>query len=124
MNGDGSVDALPDGIAAAGQPVLFQGNVSIKESDRKVNAGTFDVTENGYIFDGTSFVYAENLSPFTYVWDDPNGIENVNVNDNVNKGEEAVYDLSGRKVISKLSTLNSQLSKGIYIINGKKILIK
>ena len=69
-------------------------------------------------------VYAENISPFTYVWDDPNGIENVNVNDNVNKGEEAVYDLSGRKVISKLSTLNSQLSKGIYIINGKKILIK
>ena len=124
VNGDGSVDALPDGIAAAGQPVLFQGNVSIKESDRKVNAGTFDVTENGYIFDGTSFVYAENISPFTYAWDDPNGIENVNVNDNVNKGEEAVYDLSGRKFISKLSTLNSQLNKGIYIINGKKILIK
>ena len=124
VNGDGSVDALPDGIAAAGQPVLFQGNVSIKESGRKVNAGTFDVTENGYIFDGTSFVYAENISPFTYVWDEPNGSENVNVNDNANKGEEAVYDLSGRKVISKLSTLNSQLNKGIYIINGKKILIK
>ena len=41
------------------------------------------------------------------------------------KGEEfttAVYDLSGRKISSKLSTLNSQLKKGIYIINGKKYL--
>ena len=42
-----------------------------------------------------------------------NGIENVNGNGNVNDG--AIYDLSGRKV-------NSQLKKGIYIINGKKVL--
>ncbi|MBR4643549.1 MAG: family 43 glycosylhydrolase [Bacteroidaceae bacterium] len=33
-----------------------------------------------------------------------------------------VYDLSGRKINSKLSTLNSQLKKGIYIINGKKVM--
>ena len=35
----------------------------------------------------------------------------------------AVYDLSGRKINSQLSTLNSQLKKGIYIINGKKVAI-
>ena len=37
----------------------------------------------------------------------------------------AIYDLSGRRVAnSQLSTLNSQLPKGIYILNGKKIIIK
>ena len=34
----------------------------------------------------------------------------------------AVYDLSGRKVNCQLSTVNSQLKKGIYIVNGKKVL--
>ena len=33
-----------------------------------------------------------------------------------------LYDLQGRKVNSQLSTLNSQLKKGIYIVNGKKVL--
>jgi 3',5'-cyclic AMP phosphodiesterase CpdA len=42
------------------------------------------------------------------------------------KSEEsdAVYDLSGRRINSQFSTLNSQLPKGIYIVNGKKIFIK
>jgi len=35
-----------------------------------------------------------------------------------NGGE--IYDLGGRKINSQLSTLNSQLKKGLYIINGKK----
>ena len=37
--------------------------------------------------------------------------------------EKGVYDLSGRKVNSQLSTLNSQLPKGIYIKSGKKLYI-
>lgn len=41
--------------------------------------------------------------------DEETGIENVNVNDN-----SMIYDLSGRRV--------SKVQKGIYIINGKKIL--
>ena len=43
------------------------------------------------------------------------------------KNEEsfaAVYDLLGRKINSQLPILNSQLPKGIYIQNGKKIAIK
>jgi hypothetical protein len=38
----------------------------------------------------------------------------------------AVYDLSGRKINSQLSTVNSQLilKKGIYIVNGKKVFRK
>ena len=37
-----------------------------------------------------------------------------------NGGE--VYDLSGRKINSHLSPVNSQLKKGVYIVNGKKVL--
>ena len=45
-------------------------------------------------------------------FDSEDGIENVNVNDNVNDG--AVYDLSGRQV--------QKPTRGIYLVNGKKIL--
>ena len=41
----------------------------------------------------------------------------VNVNENVNVNGQAIYDLSGRK-------LNGQLKKGLYIVNGKKVLFK
>jgi len=45
--------------------------------------------------------------------------------------DNGAYDLSGRKINSQFSTpnsqfsiLNSQLKKGIYIVNGKKVVIK
>ena len=39
------------------------------------------------------------------------------------KSDGAVYDLSGRKVNCQLSTVNSQLKKGVYIVGGKKVAI-
>ena len=39
------------------------------------------------------------------------------------ESDNAVYDLSGRKVNSQFSIINSQLKKGLYIKNGKKVLI-
>ena len=39
-------------------------------------------------------------------------------------GNDICYDLQGRKVNSQFSTLNSQLSKGLYIVNGRKVVIK
>ena len=53
--------------------------------------------------------------------DNPDGIKNVNVDDIVYGNENAVYDLSGRKINGHCSTING-LRKGIYIVNGKKIL--
>jgi len=110
----------------SGQPVKKEGKIEIQANDVKINAGSYDVTENGYILapDGNSYIFAENISPFTYVWEEPNGINNVNENENVNVNEGVVYDLSGRKLNSQFSILNSQLKKGIYIINGKKVIIK
>lgn len=42
----------------------------------------------------------------------------------LSKDEGAIYDLSGRKINCRLSTVNSQLKKGLYIVNGKKMLVK
>ena len=39
-----------------------------------------------------------------------------------NGGE--VYDLAGRRINYQLSPVNSQLKKGVYIVNGKKVLVK
>ena len=44
------------------------------------------------------------------------GIKNVNVNENGNENENRYYNLNGRKVMNP--------TKGIYILNGKKVVIK
>ena len=56
---------------------------------------------------------------FTYTVIDKQATAINNVNVNVNDNANAVYDLSGRKVAD-----NYALPKGIYIINGKKVVIK
>ena len=66
----------------------------------------------------------------TVVFDDVNGYHNAAGDDEdgisltpaLSKGEGAIYDLSGRKIDSSLFTLRSSLRKGIYIVNGKKVL--
>ncbi len=58
--------------------------------------------------------------------DEPTGIKSVHNSESIVHSDTAVYDLQGRKVAdnSQLSTINSQLKPGIYIVNGKKIVIK
>lgn len=109
---DGTIDNMVE-TCLAGLPVLFKDNVSINEPGRTINAGTFAETESGYIFNGTSFVYAENISPFTYVWDDPNGIETIQ-NSQFKIQNNSIYNLAGQRV--------SKPAKGLYIIDGKKML--
>ena len=48
----------------------------------------------------------------------------INVNGNGNGKDGAWYDLSGRKVNSQSSILNSQLPKGIYVHNGRKEVVR
>ena len=114
---DGPADSLPDGLVPAGLPVLFQGNVSITESGRTVDAGTFAETESGYVFDGTSFIYAENISPFTYVWDEASGIRGIDSEQRItDNGQRSIYNMAGQRV--------SKPTKGLYIIGSKKVLVK
>ena len=59
------------------------------------------------------------------LWKDFNIIEmGTGINEvKSEKYDDAIYDLSGRKVDFQFSTFNSQLKrKGIYIQNGKKVL--
>ena len=64
----------------------------------------------------------------TFVGDlraDETGIENIEHSTlNIEHSEGAVYDLSGRKINGQSSMVNGQLSKGIYIMNGKKVSFK
>ncbi|MBR4516862.1 MAG: hypothetical protein IKO60_05650, partial [Bacteroidaceae bacterium] len=116
---DGSADELPDGTVTAGLPALFLGNVNITESGRQVQAGTFAETESGYVYDGTSFVYAENISPFTYVWEEGSGISEIEdgeLNTQLPTLNSQFYNLAGQRV--------SKPAKGLYIIGGKKVLVK
>ncbi|MCR5849121.1 MAG: M60 family metallopeptidase [Bacteroidaceae bacterium] len=114
---EGKVDSNPKTFSA-GNPVLFKDKVSITESGRTVEPGTFGVTESGYIFDGTTFVYAENISPFTYVWEDPNGIKGVQSPESIAHSSNSfgIYNLAGQRV--------SKPTKGLYIVGGRKVLVK
>ena len=70
---------------------------------------------------------------FSCMWVD--GDDNSDGQDIVNgiaevKGQQstannsAIYDLQGRRMNSQFSILNSQLPKGLYIMNGKKFVVK
>ena len=122
VNADGTVDDTPE-TYAAGQPVLFQGNVSITENDRTIHAGTFAEAENGYVFDGNNFVFAEGISPFTYVWDEANGIKEIDNRQRTSFSSTKstdnglpVYNIAGQRV--------SKPAKGLYIVGGRKVIVK
>ena len=113
----GSVDSTPETFVA-GQPVLFKDAVSITESGRTILSGTFAETENGYIYspEGGVLVYAENISPFTYVWDDANGIEEIENAKLEKESKGTVYNILGQRV--------GKPGKGLYIIGGRKVLVR
>lgn len=122
VNADGTVDDTPE-TYAAGQPVLFQGNVSITENDRTIHAGTFAEAENGYVFDGNNLVFAEGISPFTYVWDEADGIKEIDNRQRTSFSSTKstdnglpVYNIAGQRV--------SKPAKGLYIVGGRKVIVK
>ena len=56
--------------------------------------------------------------------DETTGIKGLTPNPSpIGEGSDVIYDLQGRR-IGQWSALNSQLRPGLYIINGKKVIIK
>lgn len=56
---------------------------------------------------------------------EPDGIESMKESDTELSGDNIVYDIAGRRITTLQSSLRElNLSKGIYILNGKKIFIK
>lgn len=72
-------------------------------------------TAAAYVYEGKAYVF----NFYIYGEDTYTGINNVNVANNV---RNMVYDLSGR-VVRRDATVEG-LSRGVYITNGKKVLVK
>ncbi len=66
--------------------------------------------------------YAGARSFFSLFGDETTGISKV---ESVVSKDENIYNLNGQKVAaSQRSPLSSQLKKGLYIVNGKKVIVK
>lgn len=119
------------------------GNISLDSPNfLMVQNGTWQADTDYKIFTGTVTLSGtptfEPMIPMEgYHWDfsrlasegvitikaDATGIKGL-YDEQKNIGQIEVYDLSGRKVNIHDKTSKENLSKGIYIINGKKIVIK
>ena len=71
-------------------------------------------------------ISATNLNELTYIWDEANPIKSIWADEMLGNGFSApsdVYSVSG-VLVRKNSTSLEGLPKGIYIVNGKKYLVK
>ena len=112
----GSYNATTQVLADGRSYVVSDAKLYLVDSDDVVMKGTraYFQTISGEVkpvltlgFEGATGIEAIDHYPLT--------IENEH---------EGVYDLTGRRVNTQRSTLNTQLNKGLYIVNGKKCLIK
>lgn len=129
-----STVVIGKGVRSLAQGVFYESKVK----DIYVKPTT-PPTTNGYLLSSEPVihVYASALQKYknsawaeygTIVGDLDEWEQTTSLNEEIRvKSEEsvsAVYDLSGRRINSRFSTLNSQLKKGIYIIDGKKVAIQ
>ena len=82
------------------------------------NNGTTTITLGAYKAYLDTSAASNSSKGFTFSFGDVNGIEEVSGSASGTQGrrQDAVYNLSGQRV--------SQLSKGLYIVNGKKVVVK
>ena len=67
---------------------------------------------------------ATNFTPYDFLLKTEDSETSLSEELRMKSEDNAVYDLSGRRINSQLPILNSQLPKGIYIVNGKKVYIR
>ena len=69
-------------------------------------------------------IFDRTTSSLAIGFDETTGIKSLTPNPSpIGEGSDVIYDLQGRR-IGQWSTLNSQLRPGLYIINGKKVILK
>ena len=95
-------------------------SVAVTVTDGTLRLGVRSTTSTGK--DWTCFDHFR----LTYLGDPTGtGIHTIDNGQLTIDNETAVYDLSGRKVANcQLSIVNCQLPKGIYIVNGRKVVIR
>jgi hypothetical protein len=86
---------------------------------------TFHVTDGADIYEASESVTYETdavlgtpKSPLTVNLDNATGIKSIS-----DLTSESMYDISGRKVADSRKE-NRQLSRGVYIVNGQKVVVK
>lgn len=108
----------------SGDGFTYEGNegavftFKIKAADDAV-AGTYDVVLRNVVLsiDGVGYEYSERTSKLTIL--STTGIDSLLTN-----GQPFdIYDLNGRKLYQQQTTL-PHLQRGVYIINGRKVVVK
>ena len=89
--------------------------------DKKLRVGLTCKNEGQTIFPNLIYIGSCHLYYLGSIADYETGITDVNVVDGINSGD--VYSINGVKVRANANTLKG-LSKGIYIMNGKKYVVK
>ena len=99
------------------------GNVYVLSYKTSAGVAFYKLGSNGVIAANKAYLMANNSSDanahefFTFdIETTATGVDNINVQDSEKDVEAKVFDLQGRRV--------AKPAKGIYIVNGKKILVK
>ena len=102
-------DAHPDG-----EGDMYRIDNTFSDSDHLKSGSTFLIKLGSEFFDYFQWIDAAT----------PTGIRATLLNDNVKMINDNVYDLQGRRVLSPLTSHPSPLKRGLYIVNGRKVVIK
>lgn len=116
-------ERVKNGPVAAGNPVVVEGDVNYTLSHVAVKAAIFLPKESGFALNttGDAVEATTGLSAFTYNFDGPATITTATAINDIPSQPDAeatqVFDISGRRV-------GNVKKGGLYIINGKKTLVK
>lgn len=109
-------------LAKLGNFFYYWKNQFVRSNDYSYNANIKIAPFRAY-YSSTSTNGAKTLQSFDVLFDDGNETDGITVGEIENVDMNApVYDLQGRKLANSL--LDSSLGKGVYVINGVKIIIK
>ena len=109
----------------AGMPVVAQNGVDITLTNANVESGDYQVLNDVTVItaDGQGVEKVATASPFTFTAEQAVGIRDLKSSTRQLVNSSILYDLSGRRLeSSKIKDQSSKLPKGIYIVNGKKLI--
>lgn len=89
----------------------------------KMNPTTKTTYFRAFLADGRSSSQGAKAYVPAFVNDETTDIDNINSGNTVRTRAEGIYTIDGR-CVSKEALTNSMLPKGIYIVNGKKVVVK
>jgi len=118
-NWKGIYNIQPNGSCYSTMITLPNGNVAILFEDESYSAG------NGYAINFVTVTREQILDWFVKAGGElPTSIDGLTP-DPSPKGEGSIYDLTGRRIsVPSATSVRSVFPKGVYVINGKKVIMK